>query len=227
MSEKIRVSILDDHQGIVDGYLYRLNKVPRIEILDTLMYGDDLEPALKKQTPDVLLLDVHVPASQENSSPYPINYVIPRLLQRYPDLAVLVISMHTERGIIRTVMESGASGYIFKDDQKAIQELGNIIQLIANNGIYLSEKAYKSYKSRNPENEELLTPRQLEALSLCAAYPDSNTAELAKKMQIANSTVRNLLSGVYFRLGVSSRTAAIAKGRQMGIIASDLPALQL
>jgi len=223
MTDKIHVTILDDHQSIVDGYLYRLGKFPEFEILDTLSYGDDLESALKKQVPDVLLLDVNVPASRLNANPYPINFVIPRLLQYYPELAILVISMHTERGIIRAVMESGASGYIFKDDQKAIQDLGSIVQLVANGGVYLSEKAYQEYKRRNIDGEELLTPRQLEVLSLCAAYPDNKTGEIASRMQVANSTVRNLLSGMYLRLGVSTRAAAISKARHIGLLAPDAP----
>ena len=42
MENKIRVTILDDHQGIVDGYLYRLSKFPQIEVADTLAFGEDL-----------------------------------------------------------------------------------------------------------------------------------------------------------------------------------------
>ena len=120
MENIIRVTILDDHQSIVDGYLFRLSKVPQIEIVTTLEYGEELEVALKKQVPDVLILDVNVKVSAENSNNYPIFHVIPNLLQRYPDLAILVISMHNDRSIIRAVMEGGASGYILKDDQKTI-----------------------------------------------------------------------------------------------------------
>ena len=104
MKNKISVTILDDHQSIVDGYLFRLSKFPQIEIVDTLGYGQDLEGALKKQVPDVLILDVNVSVSAENSNNYPIFHVIPDLLQRYPDLAILVISMHNDRSIIRAVM---------------------------------------------------------------------------------------------------------------------------
>ncbi|MCI0608009.1 MAG: response regulator transcription factor [Anaerolineae bacterium] len=228
MENKIRVTILDDHQSIVDGYLFRLSKVLQIEVIDTLKHGEDLEPALKKQVPDVLLLDVYVPVSAENQNPYPILQIIPDLLQRYPDLVILVISMHAERGIIRAVMESGASGYILKDDQKTILDLGNVILSIASGGIYLSEKAHTVYmKNRNAASEEPLTGRQMKVLSLCAAYPDHSTSELAREMNVANSTVRNLLSEMYLRLGVHSRAAAIAKARQLGLIAPDSPPLSI
>ena len=224
MENKISVTILDDHQSIVDGYRFRLSKVPQIEIVTTLEYGEELEAALKKHVPDVLILDVNVKVSAENSNNYPIFHVIPDLLQRYPDLAILVISMHNDRSIIRAVMEGGASGYILKDDQRTIQELGSVILSIVSGGIYLSEKVRNLYvKNRSAASEEPLTGRQMEALSLCAAYPDHTTERLAQIMNVANSTVRNLLSGAYLRLGVNSRAAAIAKARQLGLIPPDSP----
>jgi len=228
MENKISVTILDDHQSIVDGYLFRLSKFPQIEIINTLEYGEDLEGALRKQVPDVLILDVNVNVSAENSNNYPIFHVIPDLLQRYPDLAILVISMHNDRSIIRAVMEGGASGYILKDDQRTIQELGSVILSIMSGGIFLSEKVRNLYvKNRSAASEEPLTGRQMEALSLCAAYPDHTTERLAQIMNVANSTVRNLLSGAYLRLGVNSRAAAIAKARQMGLIPPDSPPLPM
>ena len=228
MENKIRVTIMDDHQSIVDGYLFRLNRVPQIEVVDILSYGEDLEPALKKQVPDVLILDVNVPVSAENANNYPILHIIPDLLQRYPDLAILVISMYADRSIIRAVMEGGASGYILKDDQKTIRELGSVILSIVSGGIYLSEKVRNLYvRNRSAASEEPLTGRQMEALSLCAAYPDHTTERLAQIMNVANSTVSNLLSGAYLRLGVNSRAAAIAKARQLGLIPPDSPPLPL
>jgi len=70
-------------------------------------------------------------------------------------------------------------------------------------------------------DENPLTDRQLEAISLCMAYPDATTFELAQKMQVSNSTVRNLLSGAYLRMGVHTRAAAIAKVQRLGITVPD------
>jgi DNA-binding NarL/FixJ family response regulator len=224
MKSKIQLIIMDDHQSIVDGYLYRLSNIPEIEVVATLAYGEELEPALKEHPVDVLILDVQVPASPKNPNPYPILHTIPNLLQQYPDLAILVISMHDERGLIRAIVEAGASGYILKNDSKRIQELGKWALSVANGEVCFSDKALKAFVSRK---NEPFTVRQLEALSLCAAYPNSKTAELARKMKIANSTLRNLLSTVYLKLGVQTRAAAIAKARELGIITPDPTALQL
>ena len=136
----------------------------------------------------VLLLDINVPTSPDNHNPYRILYAIPKLLDQYPDLAILVISMYNERSLIRSVMDAGASGYILKDDQIIIRDLGNVIQSIASGGIVLSQMAHQLLLKHDPDlNNNQLTERQLEVLSLCAAYPNWTTEDLSKKMSVANS----------------------------------------
>jgi DNA-binding NarL/FixJ family response regulator len=213
--KKIQVVIMDDHQSIVDGYRFRLSQVPEIEVAKTVAYGDDLEPALKDYSVDVLILDVEVPSSPANPNPYPILHVIPRLVQLYPGMAMLVISMHNEPSLVRTIIEAGARGYILKNDAHKLQELGKWILALVNGEACFSDKILLSFSMRK---DRLFTERQLEVLSLCAAYPNSKTAELADKMQIADSTLRNMLSNVYLKLGVQTRAAAIAKARDLGLI---------
>jgi DNA-binding NarL/FixJ family response regulator len=223
-AERVRVAILDDHQSIIDGFIYRLSSTPEIEIVGTATFGEELEPLLSKHPADVLLLDLSVRTAPDNPNPFPILHIIPKLLQKYPDLSVLVISMFSEPGLMRSLIEAGASGYILKDDPAAFRELGNIVLSIAHGGIFFSKKAHSLYlQSATQENGEMLTPRQMEVISLCAAYPDATTADLAEMMSISNSTVRNLLSSVYLRLGVHSRTAAVEKAREMGLVTPRPP----
>jgi two-component system, NarL family, nitrate/nitrite response regulator NarL len=224
MKDKIRVAILDDHQGIIDGYLYRLGGAPDIEVVATILFGEDLEPVLARNPVDVLVLDVQIPTSPTNPNPFPILYIIPRLLELYPNLVVVVISMHTQRTLINAVMEAGASGYVVKDDQATIRELASVIRTVAGGSIYMSQYAYQELKkSRTGALLQPLSPRQLEALSMCAAFPDASSAELCQMMNIANSTLRNLLSGAYLKLNVRSKAAAIARARQMGLITPEKP----
>jgi two-component system capsular synthesis response regulator RcsB len=223
-SAKIRVAILDDHQSIIDGFVYRLSSTPEIEVVATATYGEELEPLLAKHPTDVLLLDLSVRTAPDNHNPFPILHIIPKLLQKYPNLSVLVISMFSEPGLMRSLIEVGASGYVLKDDQSAFRELGSVVLSIAYGGVFFSKKAHDLYlQADHIENGEMLTPRQMEVISLCAAYPDASTAELAEMMSISNSTVRNLLSSVYLRLGVHSRTAAVEKAREMGLVTPRPP----
>lgn len=222
MSEQIHVAILDDHQSIIDGYVLRLGQSPNIKVVATMIFGDELEPTLAKTPTDVLLLDASVPMSEDKPNPYPILHIIPKLLQTYPEMNILVISMFAERGLIRAVMEAGANGYILKDDQAILKELANVVISVANGGVQFSEKALKLFMKQQ-SMDDTLTPRQLEVLSLCLSYPDALTAELANQMSVSNSTIRNLLSSSYTRLGVHTRAAALEKARQLGLITPPTP----
>jgi DNA-binding NarL/FixJ family response regulator len=221
MANPIRVLILDDHQPAIDGYMYRLAGAQDIQVVTTLSFGDELEPALAAQPLDVLILDIFVPTNASNPNPYPILYLIPRLLERYPQLGILVISMSAQRTMVRALVEAGANGYVLKDDRAAFLELASIVRLVSSGGIFLSQRVSGLLKAHAAEDDSLLTSRQAEILSYCAAYPDVSTAEIARQMNIANSTVRNLLSNAYLRLEVSTRAAAIAKARQIGLISQE------
>lgn len=217
MCGEIRVAIIDDHQSIIDGYIFRLSDAPEIEVVATANVGEELESILTHQEVDVLLLDVVVPTAHDNPNPYPILHLIPQLLQANPELTILVMSMHAPPSLIRAVVEAGVNGYILKDDHTSIRELGSIVRSVAGGGIHFSRQAHAQLL-RNRDEHDTLTPRQQEVLSLAAAYPQLTSAQLAQRMDIAQSTARNLLSGAYLRLGVRNRGAAVARARNLGLI---------
>jgi DNA-binding NarL/FixJ family response regulator len=219
-SKLVRVAILDDHQSTLDGYAFRLSGNPDIQVVATARFGEQLEPLLQEHDVDLLVLDVGVPISAQDPSPYPLLHTIPKLLESYPQLAILIISMHKERTLIRALMEAGAKGYILKDDSESIFQLADIVTSVAAGGVYFSKQSYSMLAGNGGEANALQMPtrRQVEALSLAAALPDLKTAALAEQMNIAPSTLRNLLSDAYLRLGVHSRAAAIDRARKLGII---------
>lgn len=218
-TERVRVAILDDHQSIIDGYTFRLNNTAGIDVVATALYGEELQQMLRLHPVEVLIIDLSVQTSEEDPTPYPVLRVIPQLLQEYPNLKVLVVSMHAGPGLMRTIMEAGVSGYITKDDHQALKQLGRLVLSTADGDIYFSEEAYRLYREyENLRTGDLLTPRQVEVVSLCALYPDMSTSELAEVLAVSNSTVRNLLSSAYLRLGVHSRGAAVEKARDLGLV---------
>jgi DNA-binding NarL/FixJ family response regulator len=161
-------------------------------------------------------LDINVPISEENPNPFPFIHTIPKLLDRFPDLKIIAISMHNQRSLIRAAVNTGISGYILKDDQSAIRNLGTIICSLMLGGHYYSQHAHEAILP--PRQDALLSARQLEVLAVCAAYPDDTTEQLANRLDIASSTVRNLLSNAYLRLGVRNRASAIVKAQELGLI---------
>ena len=212
------VAILDDHQSSIDGYVYRLSSHPEVKLVATGLFGESLEPMLSNNVVDVLLLDMSVPVSALNHNPYPIMQNLPMLLKKNPDLKVIVISMFSQLSLVRALIKIGIKGYIMKDDSQAMINLGMILSTVNLGGQYFSPEIANSLDKSHTDQLLLITPRQREALELCAAYPDLPSKELANKMGVADSTFRNLLSETYQRLEVRTRSSALNKARQLGIL---------
>jgi len=226
VNKKIRVVILDDHPLIVAGYLARLQNNPLAEVVGTADTGEKLENLLAETDADLVLMDVKVPVREGSEEPYPILAAIPNILQTYPNLEVLVVSMHDQPALIHALLEAGASGYVLKEDRHFLESMPEIISLVAEGGMYMSPAARQRYFRQLGQGPQL-TPRQLQALSLCASFPEASTATLAEMMRVAGSTLRNLLSNAYLTLDVHSRVAAVAKAKQLGLITPDEPKIDL
>ena len=220
-SDKINISIFEDHSIIIDGYRLRLAGNPRINIAGIAHVGEDLEPMLSTNPTDILIMDVEVPTSRKNSNPYPILYAINRLKYKFPKLSILIISSHDQQVLVETLFGLGVRGYIFKNDHIAFENLAGIMVDIFEGRFYFS-LGYEKLRSLKEEGaSQLLSPRQLEALSLCVAFPDSSTRVLADKLGVSDSTFRNLMSAAYKHMKVRTRQAAIIKLQKMGIGSSD------
>ena len=216
MSVKVRVAILEDHQSIIDGYIYRLGMSPDIKIVETGLFGNELEPMLAQHQVDVLLMDLSVPISPENHNVFPIRHELSKILIQSPELKVIVISVFNQKALVRAMIKMEVHGYIVKDDQNSIKNLARIVKIVADGGTYFS--AELQVFSPLEDLGQMLTPRQIEALSLCVAYPNLGTSALSQKMEISSSTFRNLLSNAYQRLGVRTRNAAVVRVQEMGLI---------
>lgn len=226
--QKIRVAILEDHQIVADGYAFRLQDPTQFEIVGMVNVYSDWEPLLATHPVDVALMDVKVPTTVHNPAPYPILRVLPQLIQTYTETAFLVISAYAEPTLIQGVMEAGANGYILKEDNALLRELKTVlVSVVLGRGIYLSPQAKELLLQRQTSGGKIsLTSRQAEALALCATYPESSTKDLANRMNVGLSTLRNLLSQSYLRLGVSGRNAAVLKAQQLGLLTPHEPNIQ-
>ena len=219
MADVINLAILEDHQATIDGYIHRLSSNPNIKIAGTCLFSQCMKALLIDRVVDMLILDINVPISEENRNIQPIHQFLTELKSNFPDLMILVISMHSQRAMIKSILEAGTSGYILKDDYDSIRNLGKIIETLADGGSFMSNRVRDIFFNGKAD-DMTLTPRELEVLSVCAAYPDEPTANLAERLEIANPTVRNFLHKIYLKLQVHGRAAAILKAQEMGLISS-------
>lgn len=216
MGKEYRIGILEDHIATIMGYKTQIEENPRLTVSWTAGYYSEVEPNLEKYPTDLLILDVGVRSSPESSELYPIFHVIPMLLEKYPDLQIIVISMHNRPALIKAIQKAGASGYILKDDISSFKKLDTILLEVLKQGIYFSPEAEKLIS--NPDEIPSLTKRQSEILSLLASNPKLKTKELAENLFVSPSTIRNHLSEIYLKLGVNRLSSAIWQARKLGLL---------
>lgn len=217
MAEKISVGILEDHPAVTAGYKTQIKKSRRLKTAWASRYYDAVGKNLEKHSTDVLILDASVDTSPDNPNTFPILHAIPELLEKYPEMSIIVISMHNRPAFIRAIFKSGASGYILKDDVKANENLNNILLAVSKGEIYYSDKL-EGLVSDSAKKKAILTKKQIAILSYFASSPHLTTQELAEELELAHSTIRNHLSEIYRRLKVRKITSALAKAQQLGLI---------
>ena len=217
----LRVATLDGFQGILDGYRFRFDPLPNVTVVVESLYATDFEAALASSSPvDVALMALHAPMSPSNPSTYPVMYTLPRLLERYPRLAIVIFAAQANAPQIHAIIEAGARGYIYKGDAQIYPVLGQVLAIVHQGGTYYSPTSQGALRQMDgqPGKHPLLTKRQLEALSLCAAYPHYTISDVAQVMGVRASTARNMLSQSYERLEVASRHEAVARAETLGLV---------
>lgn len=213
----LRIAILEDEQGVVDGYRYRLEHLPDLEIVFHARTGSEFEARLEATPADVAVIDLGVPAAPGDPHPYPLTQALPRLRARRPGLGVLIASVSADATLIRVLLEFGANGYLVKSDYAAYDHLGEIMRLVARRDLYLSATAQASLNHGRVDPNPL-TPRQRELLRQCVLHPNDTLAQVARRLGVSASTARNLMSDLYQRLGVATRQAAVEEARRRGLI---------
>ena len=220
-TDVINLAILEDHLGVIDGYMYRLQSEKKLRITGLAMFGEDLLPMLAKHPVNVLILDIEVPTSRTNPNHFPVVAMIPDLIRKYPRLIILVISSHSQVVMVDRLMELGVRGFVAKADSEAILRLPEIILALAGGGTYIGQGTFEMGLNAGvvaSSKNKQLTVRQMEVLSMFVSFPDATSCEIAQKMNITASTVRNSLSSAYARLEVHTLAAAIAKMQRLGLL---------
>ncbi len=208
----IAIAILSNRQIEIDGIHYRLAGEHDICISGVARCGAALPQLLFRGGADLLLADQATPTAPDDATPYPILQCLPDLRRAYPGLKIALVAARGESSDARRARREGAVGLLLKSDHAAWSNLAQVVRQLALGDHYVSPSLGDPWAERE-SGRAGLTPRQFDLLSLLADYPDMTTYEAALRLDIAHSTVRNMLSQSYARLGVSTRAAAIARLR--------------
>jgi len=209
----IRVAITDDHPTVREGLEKMLLTDPEIAITGIYAHGKALLEGLKESTPDVLLLDIHLPDIAGSE-------LVVQVLKQYPGIRPVMLTGSESPFYIKALMASGAKGYILKTSLK--DELITAIKTVADGGIYMSGEAKNLLAeatlkiSSGVASRDDLSRREQEVLQLIA--DERSSPEIAKELHLSLRTVENYRLGLMKKLNVKNSAGLIKKALLMGLV---------
>lgn len=208
----IRVIVADDHPIVRKGIVDELSRHSNVEILGEASNGDEALDLSLTLMPDVLLLDISMPGAKPAHVVRELNK-----LEMHP--RVLVLSAYDDLEYVLSMLSAGASGYMLKDEEPSTIAQG--VLSVSKGETWLSPDiaaslVQHSIRAAGLSKQDELTARERDVLVLLAkGYPNE---QIAETLFIAEGTVKNHVTHIYDKLGVSSRAKAVAWAWEHGLM---------
>ncbi len=199
------VAIVDDHQLFREGLATILAAVPTIRVVAHGECPSDVLDSPEAAAIDVLLLDVELDGP-------PARTTIATVRRTRPDIRVVVLTMHRDAVLRRTLLDAGAVDFVTKDTPS--RELVDRIARAAHADaapVTFPVDLVTEARAGSP-----LSDRELEVLRLLAAA--RTNAEIATDLQLAIGTVKRHVYNVFRKLDVGSRVGAVAAATRLGLL---------
>ncbi len=175
---------------------------PDIEIVAEVGSGDAVVPAAVETKPDVALLDIEMPGMSGLDAAAALREAV-------PDCRVLILTTFGRPGYLRRAMDAGARGFLVKD--APVEDLAAAIRRVLAGESVVDPMLAAAALSAGPNP---LTDREREVLA--AAVDGSTIADIAGRLFLSESTVRNYLSAAIGKTGTRNRMEAVAAARSQG-----------
>lgn len=199
--ETIKIMIADDHKMVREGIRQLLELDGDIQVIAEADDGKQCIELLKKQKPDVLLLDINMPNMNGLE-------VLEKLKTQKIEQKVLILTIHNEVEYLLRAVEIGVDGYVLKDSNSNV--LKKAILTICNGDTYIQSSLIPYLKlkleKKMPKHSDNLTRREMEVLKLLARGMFNK--EIADLLSISEKTVKNHVSNIFKKINVSDRTQA-------------------
>ena len=210
----IRVLIADDHAIVRTGLRALLNSEPSMELVGEATGGYEAIELAGKSNADILVLDISMPDLDGIS-------VTKKIKSQFPDLRILILTVHEDEALLREAIRVGAAGYILK--RAAETELISAIRAIIGGDLYVDPSMVRVLLSDEikpiatlPESAEPLTHREKEILKLIVqGYTNRQTGE---ELSISTRTVEGHRANLVAKLGLHSRVELVRYAREQGLI---------
>jgi DNA-binding NarL/FixJ family response regulator len=211
----IRVLICDDQDVVREGIQAILSTVPEIYVVGAASNGAQAIEAVEQWNPDVVLMDLNMPGINGIHATRAIH-------ERHPQIRILALTTYDADEWVFDAIRAGAAGYLLKDTPRAM--LIKAITGTAEGQTYVDPAvAGKLFNhiagtttSIDTSLANTLSAREREILRLLA--DGLSNADIAKELFLSEGTVRNYVSSLFIKLGVSDRTQAAVVALKHGLV---------
>jgi len=210
----VRVLLADDHTLVRAGLRKLLESLPDIEVVGEASDGLELLELAARMQPHVILMDIAMPGLNGLEA-------TGRITKAWPEMRVLILSMHQNAEYIRQALRQGAVAYLLKDS--APMELELALKAVLNGETYLSPAVSKGvvsdYVQRLRSEEQpadALTPRQREVLQLIAE--GQSTKEIARRLDLSVKTVETHRTQLMKHLDIHEVAGLVRYALRAGLV---------
>ncbi len=209
----LRVVLADDHPVVRGGLRALIGTIEDLEVVGEAADGEAAVREVQLTRPDVVLMDVRMPGLDGVEATRRIRAAV-------PEAAVLMLTMFDDDAGVFSAMQAGARGYLLKGAEQ--EEIVGAIRAVAAGQVIFGPGVagrvlgyFTAPPPPVPEPFPQLTDRERGILDLLAA--GCRTAEIAERVFLSPKTVSNNLTGIFAKLEVADRAAAIIRAREGGL----------
>lgn len=212
--EKIKVLLADDHRILLDGLKAILTKDRSLNVIGTACNGLEVLEFLKKESVDVLLLDLQMPVMDGLETTMHVK-------KSYPDVKIIMLTTNDEGSIITSLFKVGAIGYLLKNASKKylIQGIKDAYEGKMVISSHLTERMIESL-TEDPKVKEgtipMITKREIEVVKLIAQ--EYTTQEIADQLFVSTNTVATHKRNLFVKMDVKNSVGMIKKAMDWGLI---------
>ncbi|MEL6551395.1 MAG: response regulator transcription factor [Pseudomonadota bacterium] len=202
-----RVLIVDDHPMVAEGIEAILEGYDDLEVVGVLGNGRAAVAEVGAAAPDVILMDLNMPEVSGLAA-------TEMILEKHPEIRILILSMHDSPEYISTALNHGARGYLLKD--VPTEEIKTAIDTVMAGGQYLCTGAEGAFAPSTRDGREPLTSRE-QTILLELAQGQSNK-DVARTLDISVRTVETHRKNIKRKLGISSTAGLTRYAMEHGVL---------
>ncbi len=196
----MKIFLTDDHEMLLAGLTKILSAEDGIEIVGTATTAQATYNQLAAASPDLLISDYNLPDDDGLT-------LVRKVKRDYPELAIIILSMHDEEHLVKEILKEGIQGYLLKKDSH--KELIHAIHAVKSGKVYLSSDINNILiKNLSTGGEtELLTEREREIVKLIAK--EYTNKQMAEELFISERTIETHRKNIFRKTGTNNLVGLI------------------